>query len=1343
MPVENQLTILNYIDKYRKLSEDAQRLLCYCSYVGTDSNKRMSEHIYLLGRYCFAAFDGDAALKELLKSGYMVEAGKDWYSSTMKYEVHADDAVLAIIYLKEKRHDLCNAFAKTGQQCGPHFELVCTAVDELVESRYTRCDSAQYLTDTHVRYFYPVAAVREMVPLIEKLSPDVFAKYVMDSLQYFVENDMVVDTAVLKRYVTEYRSITEATRCKLIAEVELYEYMATGAVPAGFFDKIASSFSLVGMRYVNKGKYADSLRWFEKALEIQNMNNVHRDYFQNVVVNLYLIMAYMHVDNEASRNKLVRFVANHDMRKRTGAVPSRLLAEVHLNYSTALHQQTLANMYKDAADRSAPVIYKHLAYFFSRYLGYASPEIPEVGEVPNLAILRHEMAAYLPLSDEEKQRLEALYGNTPALTTLYHKAAWEEVLDQLVEMAETNVYVEEASAASRLMYLRTSMDSDVIQVREQSRLKNGLWGSGKIVTENKYRTGMVECMNDADRRILSRFMHSNHWELTLDDVVEELLGTDRLYFGTSAPYEPVKLHEEQPYLIVEKKGNSFVVTSNVPKLEADKELVVVVNSPTDYTVIRVPYESRQYYKALLKHDVFPLNAEAKLREVLPKIGGKVDLISSLIDGGCTLNTVEGSAAVGFQITPRMQHLYSVNIMARPLTGGYHKFELGEGEDTYIDEADGERVRVVRDMEGEECHRELLDRFFATRNLVYAPEGTYDAEFVLDVLTLVREHPDSFFVEWPAGQGIRIRSLSRGTSSWMGAIKHRGGWFDIEGDIEIDEETKLSIVELLELAANSAGKYVKLDDGEYLALSESLRKQLSALDAIVNREKGKVKISPFSIAVLSNDMLNGDIKFMLDGEVVDIRKRILECSDYRPEVPEELNATLRPYQLDGYQWIARLNSWGAGALLADDMGLGKTIQTIAFLLLKAKDGPSLVVAPASVAPNWKTELEKFAPSLNSQVLNFAANRLKMIGDAGAGDVIITTYGILLSIQEAITEKKWNVVCLDEAHIIKNRGAKTSAAAMKIKAANRVMLTGTPVQNHLGELWSLFQFVNPGLLGGYDSFSRKFIGPIENNHNAERHEQLERIVHPFMLRRTKQAVLDELPEKTEIYQPVEMSKEEMAIYETIRIRAEKLLEMKGDEVDINVLAEITRLRQAACSAKLVESAWSGEDSKVTTLVELLQGVVEGGNRALVFSQFVSFFDIVRKELDARNVEYLYIDGSTPVKKRSEMVEQFQKGECPVFLISLKAGGLGLNLTNANYVIHLDPWWNPAIEQQATDRAYRIGQQRAVTVYHLVSKNTIEEKIIRLHESKRDLADNILAGTDASFKLTGKDLLEMVRK
>jgi len=589
--------------------------------------------------------------------------------------------------------------------------------------------------------------------------------------------------------------------------------------------------------------------------------------------------------------------------------------------------------------------------------------------------------------------------------------------------------------------------------------------------------------------------------------------------------------------------------------------------------------------------------------------------------------------------------------------------------------------------------------------------------------------------------MRIRHRSTATT-WNGVIKRNdNGWFEIEGSVHLDQDKVISMSQLLELASQSEGRYITLGGGDFLAISEQLRRQLDTLSALASRHHGKLQMSPFSAALLGPDILDGELQLDVDEELTDIRRRIKEASTYTPAVPDTLHATLRQYQTEGYQWMARLNYWGAGALLADDMGLGKTIQTIAFLLSKASEGPALVIAPASVAPNWKVEFEKFAPSLRITMLNFETDRAGAIRRAEAGDVVVCTYMLLLSVKDEITHKQWNTICLDEAHIIKNRGAKTSAIAMKLQSKNRIMLTGTPVQNHLGELWNLFQFVNPGLLGTFEDFNRRFIQPIEQHSNRIVQSRLDRLVKPFMLRRTKDKVARELPEKEEIYQHVTMNETEQLTYEAMRRKAEALLLANGPgTVTMNTLAEITRLRLAACC-----------QSKVTALLELLQTVTDGYDQlpveqrggALVFSQFTTYLDDIRRALDDAHIPYLYIDGGVPIKRRQELVEQYQAGECPVFLISLKAGGLGLNLTRANYVIHMDPWWNPAIEAQATDRTHRIGQQRAVTVYHLISEGTIEEKIQRLHERKQALVTNILAATDMSHKLTGEELLEMVRE
>jgi hypothetical protein len=1346
-------------DRYEQLSEDAQRLLCFYVDAGWGSGKRMDEHIYLLKQYCFVNFDGWAALDELVKEGILVKEGKDWYANVMRYGVSPDDFVPALWFLYECRKDLRLAFKRLHQSGGQAYMFVRYAVKQLVESGYHTCNSANVIPKEQAFFFYSVATEPRFKALFETFQPDTFVEFFENIGNHLMERDLVVDTTLIMTVIEGYSSITEAMRCRLFAGMELYAYVATGQMPsAGIYNNLSAGYALGALRSLCEGKYAESARWFDAALKAQLKEGGARGYFNNGLMTFYLTICYMAVASEeqgargeeqgqmaiACRQRLRDLGANMEVRTKDRMLPARILAEDFCNVSVALHREQVEKLYELSAQGVIPPMYRHLAFLIANYLGYSTANMDINLCMPNLALLQHEMSKYLPLYDYERESLRHRFGNQPALVNIYHKAEWESVLEDLMDEASgkgSGAKSEEQD--TRLMYIRESPDSRTIQVREQTRLKNGAWGNGKRLSDVRYRKGDVECMNNADRRIWARLNHSEHWDLQLEDVVEEMVEENRLYVGQSAPFELVKVDWDKPYLMVEKEDDCFVVKSNVPLGSAKDDLVIVEDSLTHYSLINIPNEIRGYYVKLLQLGTLPLEAEPTLRSLLAKIGGKVELHSSLIEGGSTLPIVDGQWNVGFKLSPKQGGNWEVECFVRPLAGGRKTYRLGEGDNIIIDENEDGRVRVKRNIDMERQNLELVARFWDTMGYDYEDKEVYPPEFMLDLVELIQQHSDMFYAEWPEGQGFRIRSLTKGLASWNGVLKQRGQWFDIEGDVDIDEQTRLSISELLELVGKSKGKYVKIGENEFLALSEKLRNQLKALDAIANRERGKIKISPFSAALMGDDLLKGELRLEMDEKLLDIRQRILEGSEYSPAIPKELNATLRPYQKDGYLWMARLNSWGAGALLADDMGLGKTIQTIAFLLLKKDEGPSLVVAPASVAPNWKTEMERFAPTLNVQILNFATDRQQVIEDAKAGDVIVTTYGILLSIQGILTQKHWNVACLDEAHIIKNRGAKTSAAAMKIQADNRVMLTGTPVQNHLGELWNLFQFVNPGLLGNYEHFSQKFIVPIEGYQDKEKQEQLENIVHPFMLRRTKQAVLKELPEKTEIYHSVQLNRDELAIYESIRVRAEKMLQEGGLDIDMHVLAEITKLRQAACSAQLIEPKWTGDCSKITALVELLQGVIEGGNRALVFSQFVSFFDLVRKELDHLGMKYFYIDGAVPLKQRSEMVEAFQNGENSIFLISLKAGGLGLNLTGANYVFHLDPWWNPAIEQQATDRAYRIGQHQAVTVYHLVSKNTIEEKIIRLHQTKRDLANNILEGTDASYKLTGKDLLEMVAR
>ncbi|MFO7908345.1 MAG: DEAD/DEAH box helicase, partial [Pirellulaceae bacterium] len=395
-------------------------------------------------------------------------------------------------------------------------------------------------------------------------------------------------------------------------------------------------------------------------------------------------------------------------------------------------------------------------------------------------------------------------------------------------------------------------------------------------------------------------------------------------------------------------------------------------------------------------------------------------------------------------------------------------------------------------------------------------------------------------------------------------------------------------------------------------------------------------------------------------------------------------------------------------------------------------------------NWRNEIQRFAPTLNARLFGMG-DRDAALKNLGPRDVLICSYGLMCSEAERLQSRHWHTIVLVEAQAIKNVATKRSRAAMGLEADFRLIMTGTPLENHLGELWNLFQFINPGLLGSLESFQQRFATPIERDGCRETRRRLKKLIQPFILRRTKSQVLEELPSRTEITLKVELSEEEAAFYEALRRRALEKLEESDDERSrhLRILAELMRLRRACCHPRLVMEDCGISSSKLTLFSETLAELLDNRHKVLVFSQFVDHLTVIRQELDRQGVSYQYLDGSTPAGQRKKRVEAFQSGEGDVFLISLKAGGLGLNLTAADYVIHMDPWWNPATEDQASDRAHRLGQQRPVTIYRLITQDTIEERITDLHATKRDLADSLLEGTDVTGKLSTEELLRLIRE
>ncbi len=595
--------------------------------------------------------------------------------------------------------------------------------------------------------------------------------------------------------------------------------------------------------------------------------------------------------------------------------------------------------------------------------------------------------------------------------------------------------------------------------------------------------------------------------------------------------------------------------------------------------------------------------------------------------------------------------------------------------------------------------------------------------------------------WPEGETIRVRGEIT-PSALRVQIEDSKDWFGLTVPVTIaGQDVKL---EDLLTAVTERRALVRVGDREFAKISDAFRRRLEQLGDTLVAERGTLKVADAAVPAVQ-ELLGTDVTLEAAARWSQTVSNLESLSGFHPTKPDSLDVSFRDYQLDGYRWLARLSRWGVGGILADDMGLGKTVQTLGVLVDRAQDGPALVIAPTSVGDNWVRETQRFAPELNP-ILYRDGNRQRLIEDAGPSDVVIVSYQLVQRDAKRFASRYWNTLVLDEAQFIKNAQTKTSRAIRDLDADWRIALSGTPLENHLGELWSLMRTTSPGLLGSWDRFRNRFADPIERHKDDDRRESLARLVRPFILRRTKEKVLKELPPRTEITLQAHLSTEERKRYDEARVAALAELSGAGDakpgEHRMRTLAWLTKLRQLACHPRLVDRMWDRGSAKLSLLGSLVDELIEGEHRALVFSQFVKHLGLIRELLDERGITYQYLDGATPAKERQRRVDAFQNGEGQLFLISLKAGGTGLNLTAADYVIHLDPWWNPAVEDQATDRAHRIGQERPVTVYRLVASGTIEEQILEMHADKRELVAGVLDGTDRAAKMDTDDLIRLIK-
>ncbi len=921
---------------------------------------------------------------------------------------------------------------------------------------------------------------------------------------------------------------------------------------------------------------------------------------------------------------------------------------------------------------------------------------------------------------------------------------WEQLLEGLLSLTKGKGETQNKDlATARVCYL-VNLEKGYIQPISQTINAKGVWSAGRNVALKRLKDQQVDGMTEQDRKVAaaityhSGYYGATEYNLDFNKAIIELCGHPYLFLFSN-PFVSVELIKAQPEIMTEIGKYGIRLKTNISN--TDQRSVLVKETQTRYKLITLSPQQHSIIRMINQGITIPVKGKAKLIEAVSSLSGLMTVHSDFDDGSAEVKSIEADSRIRIQIVPIGDGL-KAQMFTKPLGTEPPYVKPGMGGKVVYGMVDGERCQALRNIKAENANAmKLINAVsaFIDVDLIEEAELFSDPYDCLGLLEILNDNSDIAVVEWPEGEHFRMKK-SASFANLSLRIKGKGQWFELDGELNIDEATVLSLKELLSLNRKSKGRFIELKKNEFLALTEELKKHLDELESYSTINKNGVTVNRFASHALE-EITGRAASFKTDKSWKEFQKQIKNISSVDVPVPATLDAELRPYQEEGFRWMTRLKTWNAGACLADDMGLGKTVQAIAMMLHQAENGPILVVCPASVVPNWGSELQKFAPTLNIVNLK-TGSREDSFSNLTAFDVLVITYGLLQSEDNRISKINWAMAVLDEAHAIKNTQTKSSKAAMNIQSDFKLALTGTPIQNHLGELWNLFNFCNPGLLGTLPQFTDRYVKtdiPAQKNH-------LKKLITPFILRRTKNKVLDELPPKTEITHSVTLSEKELAFYEALRCEAINTIENNGSgngQQHLQALAEITKLRLACCNTMLVNKDIQLPSAKLEAFFEIVEELRANKHRALVFSQFVMHLAIVRKELDKQGISYQYLDGSTSIPDRQLAVKAFQSGKGELFLISLKAGGLGLNLTAADYVLHLDPWWNPAIEDQASDRAHRIGQLRPVTIYRLVAKNTIEEKILKLHSTKRDLADSLLDGTDQSARLSTVDLLNLLKE
>ncbi len=1170
----------------------------------------------------------------------------------------------------------------------------------------------------------------------------------LDSLkEYYIEQfEKIKNNIFQKQYY--YNSISELFAAMLFSgDLERFIELFVKNID---FDETKYRFQAV-FNFLN-GDNEKAINEFNIALKVYRKNKRKQKILFNDVTDAFYILANIKSD-EIVFHKILENIVSYEEKH-----PTNSKYRINSLYAYIL---ALENKKKDGKPYLKESIDPFSFYIteFVKSIGY--PELLDHKGIEKLyyktkkagykwlALQLYSLSKRLKINnidEHEYNFLKDLFSN---------KENWKRILKHLSGI-ET-IAEKDKNQDSRLVWFLRAGDEIVenknkvyeINPKIQKLGKNNRWSQGRAVSLKKLYYKEFDFLTLQDIEIcncieiyMGNYYYREEYDIDVRKTLVKLINHPHIYIEETK--EHIELIKKEPELSIDSgKNGSYKLSLNISETD---NAMIYRESKNRYFMYEINPTHKKIHEIIGKGIKIPKDGNDLLIKTVSKISPYITINTELENYYEGIENIQADSRIRVQLKPEEEGL-RMQFFVRPYSDKGSYYIPGEGQKRIIKKFDDKPYQTERDLNKE---KENVDLILESCSQLSIDDNTsepfyfHDIEQSLQLLSDLLEIKDTIIIEWPEGEKFKLSSKASFSNLRL-SLKSANDWFSLAGSLEIDNKKVIAFEELLEKIENSESRFIELNNNQFLSLSKKLYTKLNEISSITFKKKNAVQFKlPAALSI--SEVIDEVKNTKTDKAWKKIAGRIKDAGNTEISLPSTLKADLREYQFDGYKWMMQLSQMGFGACLADDMGLGKTVQALAIILQRASLGACLVIAPASVVHNWKKEIRRFTPTLNPvELLN--EDRESIINKLKSYDILITTYGLMGREADLFAGKEWATIVLDEAQFIKNMSSKRSKSAMKLNGAFKIITTGTPIENHPLEMWNLFNFINPGLFGTAEFFNKRFTIPIVKDNNKEAKNRLRKIITPFILRRKKRDVLDELPEKTEITLYAEPDKDETAFYEALRRKSIKMIEDKSEnehsgQKHLRVLAELTKLRQASCHPSLIDPNLKLSGAKVTLFLEIIEELIENKHKVLIFSQFVKFLKIIEKEIQKKGIKYQYLDGSTPMKKREESINDFQSGNGDAFLISLKAGGLGLNLTAANYVIHLDPWWNPAVEDQASDRAHRIGQKQPVTIYRIVTKGTIEEKVLSLHKKKRELADALLEGSEISGKLSYEQLIDLIK-